>query len=92
MYIVDFGLADKYVDEEGVVLKEKNSQGTFKGTISYASPNAHEFKVNISNLQDLSRRDDMWSYFFMLLEMLGEQMPWRKDEVLSIVSLSLFQN
>jgi hypothetical protein len=36
--------------------------------------------------QELSRRDDLWSFFFMLLEKLGQQLPWRSDDKLSLVS------
>ena len=37
--------------------------------IRYASINAHKGK-------DLSRRDDMWCLFYMILEMLGAMLPW----------------
>ena len=46
--------------------------GKFKGTVSYASLNAHRF-------EDLSRRDDMWSFFFIILEFLGAKLPWRSS-------------
>lgn len=77
VFIVDFGLASRYVDETGAHQKDTEKDKCFKGTVSYASLNAHEFK-------ELSRRDDMWSYFFMMLELLGESLSWRSNEKLSI--------
>ena len=69
--IIDFGLAKKYITPEGTHKSVKTTQ-KFKGTLMYASVNAHNFTAQ-------SRRDDMMSYFYMLLEMLGETLPWRTD-------------
>ena len=60
--IIDFGLARRYVDDNGVVLPEREGAG-FRGSTTYASLNAHEDK-------DLGRRDDLWSWFFILIEMI----------------------
>lgn len=53
----------------------------FRGTITYASQNAHLKK-------DLSRRDDLWSFYFVILEFLTDNLPWRhiqhKDDVKEI--------
>lgn len=68
--LLDFGLARRFTrDGEHVERREKSS---FRGSVSYASINSHE-------QQDLSRRDDLWSWFYMLVEMLGE-LPWRRDK------------
>lgn len=85
LFIVDFGLAQQYRSEAGEHMKDSGEAASFKGTISYASLNTHNFRVKTFNLQELSRRDDMWSYFFMLLEFLGEQLAWRTAEDISIV-------
>lgn len=54
------------------------TEADFRGTITYASLNAH-LKL------DLSRRDDIWSYYFMIMEFFNEKMPWKnystKDDV-----------
>lgn len=46
------------------------AQADFRGTISYASLNAH-LKI------ELSRRDDLWSFYFVILEFLDENIPWK---------------
>ena len=45
----------------------------FRGTRAYASINAH-------NLRDLSRRDDLISWFYIIYEFIIEPLPWRKVE------------
>ena len=60
----------------------------FRGTITYASLNAH-LKV------DLSRRDDLWSFYFVIMDFLNLDIPWSnsssKDEVKDI-KLKCFAN
>ncbi len=69
VFLVDFGLAKQHLDERGQVLPPR-SRTDFRGTIPYASLSAH-FKC------ELGRKDDLWSFFFILLEMLGETLTWR---------------
>jgi hypothetical protein len=45
----------------------------FRGTIPYASINAH-------NKEELSRRDDIWSFYFMLLEFFDETLIWKSSK------------
>ena len=81
VYLVDFGLAVRHLDVETSLPFEQNMEHqAFKGTISYASLNAHDFA-------DLSRRDDLWSFFFLLLEFLGEELPWRADNSFSLAQV-----
>ncbi|XP_015206510.2 tau-tubulin kinase 2 isoform X1 [Lepisosteus oculatus] len=43
----------------------------FRGTVRYASVNAHKNK-------EMGRHDDLWSLFYMLVEFMIGQLPWRK--------------
>ncbi|KAL4712146.1 hypothetical protein ACJJTC_011007 [Scirpophaga incertulas] len=43
----------------------------FRGTVRYASINAHKNK-------EMGRHDDLWSLFYMLVEFVNGQLPWRK--------------
>ena len=60
--LIDFGLARRYVDDNNDVLPEREAAG-FRGSTTYASLNAHEDR-------DLGRRDDLWSWFYILVEMI----------------------
>lgn len=74
VYMVDYGLAKVHLDRYSRPLPPR-SNTDFRGTLTYASLNAHYKK-------ELSRRDDMWSFFFMMLDLLNEILPWRscKDD------------
>ena len=69
--LIDYGLSRIYVDEKtGEQLPPRPHPG-FRGTTVYASPNAHMH-------QDLSRRDDMISWFYLLLDIITGKLPWKK--------------
>ena len=76
VYMVDFGLAKLHLNKKGEPFAERKKTD-FRGTIAYASMNAHNRIVFQTLIKDLSRRDDLWSFFFVILEMLGETIPWR---------------
>lgn len=40
------------------------------GTVKYASPNVHQ---NV----DTSRRDDLWSWLYMMIEFQKGELPWK---------------
>ena len=69
VFLVDFGLAKEHLDSVTMRPMEPRRNTDFRGTIPYASLHAH-------NKEELSRRDDVWSFFFMLIEFLDEQLPW----------------
>lgn len=71
VYIVDFGLAKKHLDHNKNPLRARRS-ADFRGTVSFASLNAH-------NNIDLSRRDDLWSLYFVILDFLEEKLEWREN-------------
>eukprot|EP00658_Telonema_sp_P-2_P038257 TRINITY_DN27484_c0_g1_i5.p1 TRINITY_DN27484_c0_g1~~TRINITY_DN27484_c0_g1_i5.p1 ORF type:complete len:599 (+),score=132.47 TRINITY_DN27484_c0_g1_i5:175-1971(+) len=68
VYILDFGLCRKYLDNAGN-MKEAREFAHFRGTSRYASPNAHD-------CHDLGRVDDLWSLFYLLVEFVTGVLPW----------------
>lgn len=77
LYLVDFGLAKEHLNEQGEAYPPRSST-EFRGTVPYASLASH-FK------KELGRKDDLWSFFFMMLEFLDQPLPWAsledKDQV-----------
>jgi len=72
-YMIDFGLCRSYRNSEGILREERKHVG-FRGTVAYASINAHEGR-------DLGRVDDLWSMFYMLVEFVRGDLPWKvKDK------------
>mmetsp|Transcript_12554 Transcript_12554/g.12349 ORF Transcript_12554/g.12349 Transcript_12554/m.12349 type:complete len:197 (-) Transcript_12554:1194-1784(-) len=72
VFIVDFGLAKKHLDEQKNPVPQRK-KADFRGTVSFASLNAH-------NNIDLSRRDDLWSLYFVILDFLNEKLKWREQK------------
>lgn len=70
VYMLDFGLARKYTNAQGEV-RAARPQAGFRGTVRYASVNAHKNK-------EMGRHDDLWSLYYMLVEFITGQLPWRK--------------
>ncbi|KAJ6240879.1 tau-tubulin kinase 1 [Anaeramoeba flamelloides] len=68
--IIDFGLARKYITSEGQLRPPRDEVG-FRGTARYASINSHEGT-------ELSRRDDLWSLFYLFIEFLEGSLPWER--------------
>ncbi|PRP82100.1 hypothetical protein PROFUN_03790 [Planoprotostelium fungivorum] len=70
VFVIDFGLSRRFLLPDGEVRPPRDSTG-FRGTARYASIFSHQG-------QDLGRRDDLWSLFYVLVEMTKGQLPWRK--------------
>lgn len=68
-FILDFGLSRQYITPTGE-LKQPRASAGFRGTVRYASMNAH-----MGN--ELGRHDDLWSVFYLLIELAIGQLPWR---------------
>lgn len=77
VYLVDFGLAKEHLDPISFKPMEPRRNTDFRGTIPYASLNAH-------NKEELSRRDDIWSFYFMMLEFFDEQLTWKQSKRASV--------
>ncbi|KAA8583101.1 tau-tubulin kinase 2b [Etheostoma spectabile] len=69
-YMLDFGLARQFTNSNQEVRPPRPVAG-FRGTVRYASINAHKNK-------EMGRHDDLWSLFYMLVEFMVGQLPWRK--------------
>ena len=76
--LIDCGFGRKYMSE-GSHIPPRTDCG-FVGTLKYASINAHKNR-------DLSRRDDLMSWFYSILELLTGELPWsqlsKKSDVYS---------
>ncbi|KAK3750724.1 hypothetical protein QZH41_017277, partial [Actinostola sp. cb2023] len=69
-YMLDFGLARQYTKANGEVRPPRTSAG-FRGTVRYASTNAHDNK-------EMGRHDDLWSFLYLMVECAIGHLPWRK--------------
>jgi serine/threonine protein kinase len=69
--IIDFGLARQIINDDGTVMPERTTQG-FRGSTVYASVAAHAGK-------DVGRKDDLWSWVYVLAELIDGSLPWRLD-------------
>lgn len=71
--LIDLGIAYHYIDpktnERYPLSRTKEGYGTFK----YSSPNAH-YKLR------LAPRDDLYSWFYTIIEMFGGRLPWKHTE------------
>lgn len=67
--LIDFGLSRSYIDPETGQHKPPREDPGYTGTVRYASLHAHdEF--------ELSRRDDMISWFYSMVELAKGKLPW----------------
>ncbi len=85
--MLDFGLARQYTTTSGDIRPPRQVAG-FRGTVRYASVNAHLNK-------ELGRQDDLWSLYYMLAEFITGELPWRKTkdkEQVGIMKQSFDQN
>ncbi|CAB3402262.1 unnamed protein product [Caenorhabditis bovis] len=69
LYLLSFSIARKYLDAKGQMRKARPSV-EFRGTVRYASQNCHQ-------LQELSRKDDLESAFYVIVEMITGALPWK---------------
>lgn len=69
-FMLDYGLARQYTTVTGEVRQPRPVAG-FRGTVRYASLNAHLSR-------DLGRHDDLWSVFYLMVELAVGHLPWRR--------------
>jgi serine/threonine protein kinase len=69
LYLIDFGLAQSYLDDNGVHL-EKQYVRKFSGNFLFAS-------LNSCRGNNKSRRDDMESVMYIMIYLLNDNyLPW----------------
>lgn len=68
VYLIDFSLSEKYVDEDGEPLEEP-AHSVFKGSISFWSR-------KVLNGQYPWRADDIESLLFSMMYVLNGHLPW----------------
>ena len=78
-FIIDFGLSRQFVNEKGMIRPPRSRVG-FRGTARYASLHSHR-------CEELSRRDDMWSLFYILVEFATGKLPWSREKEKEIIAL-----
>lgn len=71
IYIIDFGLCRPYIDEKTGKHFPPRPRAGFRGTPRYAS-------IHCLRGMDVGRRDDLWSLFYVLVELVNGQLPWRR--------------
>ncbi|KAA6362644.1 MAG: putative Tau-tubulin kinase 1, partial [Streblomastix strix] len=80
IYLIDFGLCKRLIKQNGVIIKPQQ-HSSFRGTVRYASPNAHRHL-------ELCRSDDLISLLYVLVELYMGKLPWSNitdpDIVLSL--------
>ncbi|OUC45312.1 hypothetical protein D917_01949 [Trichinella nativa] len=70
LHIIDFGSAASFLLEDGSHRPKDDKKG-FTGSYLYASAYAMSHST-------LSRNDDIWSWFFMLIKLTVGKLPWTK--------------
>ncbi|CAL2036141.1 unnamed protein product [Caenorhabditis brenneri] len=70
VYILDFGMARKFTDNNGVIRKPRAAAG-FRGTVRYAPIACHKN-------QELGRKDDVEVWLYMQVELTVGRVPWKE--------------
>jgi serine/threonine protein kinase len=86
LYLIDFGLTKKYIDDNtNLHIKEDKKYNTDRisliGTPKYISINIHE------NYSEPSRRDDIESCLYIILELILGKLIWDKDDIKQILQI-----
>jgi len=74
VFLIDFGFAGKFIDENGKHISENETLDMFLGNLLFASPDQ-------MNFYKTSRKDDIQSLFYMVIYLLNNQaFVCRKDK------------
>ena len=83
MVLVDYGLSKVYLNPRNGKQKPKRTGIGVRGTRTYA-------RVNALKSEDLSRRDDLISWFYTMIELILGYLPWShlpsntKEEMINV--------
>ncbi|KAI1715266.1 protein kinase domain-containing protein [Ditylenchus destructor] len=69
VYILDFGMARKFTNEQGVI-RHPRQAARFRGTVRYAPVASHLQR-------ELCRRDDVEAWVYMCVELTKGNLPWK---------------
>jgi len=72
VYILDYGMARKYVNDQNIIRKPREKAG-FRGTVRYAPIGCHDQR-------DLCRKDDVEGWFYTLIELTTGFLPWKNEQ------------
>lgn len=67
--LIDFGLSRSYLYKDSGLHKKARKDPGFIGTVRYSS-------VHAQDNEELSRRDDLISWFYSMIEMAKSKTPW----------------
>ncbi|KAA6369012.1 MAG: putative Tau-tubulin kinase 2, partial [Streblomastix strix] len=81
-YLTDFGTYKKIYEHDGVITKPTN-KANFRGSLLYASLNAH-------NSVELGRNDDLMSLLYIMVEFYNGGLPWSDDDEIQKIEASKF--
>jgi len=91
IYILDFGMARKFTNDQGVIRRPRAAAG-FRGTVRYAPISCHIQR-------ELCRKDDVEVWVYMCVELTTGNLPWKSvqdmnevGEFKKRVRLPQFQN
>ncbi|MCP9260697.1 Tau-tubulin kinase 1 [Dirofilaria immitis] len=82
IYMLDFGFARRFIRENGTFVERRNA-ASLMGTIYYAPLNAHNFS-------EQCRKDDLESWFYMIIEMIVGDSPSEFEKIFDIIDQTAF--
>ncbi|UMM35876.1 hypothetical protein L5515_008298 [Caenorhabditis briggsae] len=69
IFVLDFGLCRRYVNDQNVMLQPRR-KAAYRGTPRYAPIASH-------NYMEHGRKDDVESWFYMLVDFTNAALPWK---------------
>uniref|UniRef100_A0A914DM66 Protein kinase domain-containing protein n=1 Tax=Acrobeloides nanus TaxID=290746 RepID=A0A914DM66_9BILA len=76
IYMLDFGMARKYVKEDHppFTIRHARERAEFRGTVRYAAISCHIGR-------EQSRKDDCESWLYTLIELTNGRLPWCEEDM-----------